>query len=240
MKKNILITTLIASIALIPAFAQDVDEILGNYFEAAGQEKLVEVKTMTFIGKIVQMGMEMPFKSITKRPDMAYTEVEFEGSTMKQAYDGQNGWMIAPWTGSDEPIPLTGPDVKQIKDMGDIDTPLWNWKEKGHQLEYTGMEDIEGSKVHVLRLSEEDGNVMDYYFDTESHFIVKTKMTMVVNDSEAEIESFLSNYQERDGIVQPFTIETRMGSQMVTTLLLEVVTFNEEVDDAIFRMPGDE
>ena len=151
MKKNI-ISLMMALLAFLPVAAQDADEILENYFGTIGQEKLVKINTVVVTGKISQMGMEMPFKTISKRPNMGYLEAEFQGTLMKMAYDGENGWMVNPLAGSAEPMDLAGPDVKQVKEIGDIDTPLWNWKEKGHQLEYAGSEDMEGTQVHILKL----------------------------------------------------------------------------------------
>ena len=130
MKKNILATFIMALLAIAQISAQDLDEILENYFETTGQEKLVKVKSVESTGKIIQMGMEMPFRTVSKRPNMGYLEAEFQGSQMKMGFDGENGWMVAPWTGSAEPIDLSGPDIQQVRDIGDIDGPLWNWEER--------------------------------------------------------------------------------------------------------------
>ena len=89
---------------------KNLQEILDTHFETIGQENLADVKTMVSTGMTLQMGMEMPFKFITKRPDKALLEVDIQGAKMQQAYDGENGWMVAPWTGSAEPIRCLGCD----------------------------------------------------------------------------------------------------------------------------------
>jgi hypothetical protein len=240
MKKHLFAMSIMAVLAMVPVAAQDVNEILDSYFETVGQKKLLKVKTIETSGKIMQMGMEMPFRTVSKKPNKGYMEAEFQGSLMKMGYNGETGWMVAPWTGSAEPIDLSGPDVRQVRDIGDIEGPLWNWEEKGHTLEYSGSEDMEGSEVHVLKLTREDGDIIDFYIDADNYVVLKTKSTIFVNDSEMEIETYLSNYQEIEGIVQPFTIESRMGGQTTSTISMEEVSFNGDFEDALFEKPVSE
>lgn len=237
MKKKIFSLLLLAAFASPFIYAQNADKILESYFETIGQDKLVKVNTVSATGKIGQMGMEMPFRTVAKRPNKGYLEAEFQGTLMKMGYDGEKGWMTAPWSGSAEPIDLTGPDVKQVKEIGDIDSPLWKWEGKGHKLDYAGSEDMEGTKVHVLTLTKDDGDITDFYIDADNFVILKTKTKIIVNDSENEVETFLSNYQEVNGIIQPFTIESRIGGQTVSTITIEEVKYDEKIDDSIFEKP---
>jgi outer membrane lipoprotein-sorting protein len=220
--------------------AQDLEQILKAHYKAVGQKNLVDVKTLETTGKIQQMGMEMPLRSISKRPDKTYIEIDVQGTMMKQAYDGKNGWMLAPWTGSDEPIDLQGPDLRSLKNSSDIDGPLWNYKEKGHELEFTGTEDMEGTQVYALRLTRKDGNIDYMYMDTESNLILRTVSRMFINGSETEVEAFMSNYQEVNGFLMPFTIEQKFSAQPEMSMIINIeeVKWNEEINDSLFLKPG--
>jgi len=229
---------IVAALSMTSAFPQDANKILETYFETIGQNKLVKINTITIVGKINQMGMEMTFKTISKRPNMGYLEAEVEGSLIKMAFDGKRGWMVIPMTGSDAPVDLTGPDLKQVKEIGDIDSPLWNWKEKGHLLEYAGSEDMAGTQVHILKLTKDDGDIISFYIDADKHLALKTKSRIMMNGSEVEMETFMSNYQDVEGIMQPFKVENSMSGQVASTIIMEEVRFDEEVDDAIFAKPG--
>ncbi|MFC2116483.1 outer membrane lipoprotein carrier protein LolA [Bacteroidota bacterium] len=237
MKKRLFSIMIIAAFAMGTIPAQDLQEILDTYFETIGQENLVDVKTMVSTGTMMQMGMELPFKSIFKRPDKAYLEAEIQGAMMKQGYDGKNGWMVAPWTGSAEPIDLTGPDLRGLQDMADIDGPLWNYQEKGHQLELLDTENMEGSEVFVLKLTKKDGDINHLYLDSENYVVLKVKSKTIVNDSEVEIESVMSNFQEVNGYIMAFTTEQSFGGQVGMTINIEDVKTNEEVEDNIFNKP---
>jgi hypothetical protein len=189
------------------------------------------------VGKISQMGMEMPFKTISKRPNMGYLEAEIEGILMKMAFDGERGWMVLPMTGSDAPVDLAGQELKQVQDIGDIDSPLWMWKEKGHALEYEGSEDMEGTMANILKLTKNDGDIISFYIDSKNHVILKTKTRMTMNGSEVEVENLMGDYRDAGGILSPFQIESRMGGQTTSTIIIEEMRYDETVDDAIFSKP---
>ena len=100
MKKNIFISLIVAFVAISVSSAQDLDKILDKHFETIGQKKLLKVKTMQATGKAVMMGMDSPFKMISKRPNKIQVTVEFQGAKIIQAYDGETAWMINPLMGS--------------------------------------------------------------------------------------------------------------------------------------------
>ncbi len=238
MKKSILLTLFMAIMAISLTYAQDLDEILDNYFETIGQENLIKVKTLQATGKAVIMGMDAPFIMISKRPEKIKVTIELQGAEIVQAYDGETVWMINPMTGSPEPVDMTGPEADGLIESGDLDGQLWNWKEKGHQLELDGTEEVDGTEAFALKLTKKNGNLDYYYIDTESYLVLKIKSIIMMNGSEMEAETLLSNYQDVGGYITPFTTEQRIGGQTTMTLMLDEVTYNVEVDDAIFTKPG--
>ncbi len=218
--------------------AQDLQEILDSHFEAIGQKNLLGMETLVVTGTALMQGMELPFKFISKRPNKAYLEIEIEGAKMIQAYDGENGWMIAPWTGLADPIDLTGPDLRGLKDMADMDGPLWNYEKKGHTVELVGKEDMEGSEVYVLKVTKKEGDIDYYYMDAENFVVLKVKSKSIVNGSEVETEALMSNFQEVDGYITAFTVEQRFGGQMGMTMNTKEINKNVEIDDSMFSKPG--
>ena len=240
MKKRIFLSFLMAFMAISFISAQELDEILDTYFETIGQKELLKVKTMQVTGKAMMMGMENPFVSIAQRPDKIRVEVDIQGSKILQVYDGENAWMINPLSGSAEAVDLTGPDADGMIESADLDGLLWNYKEKGHQLELEGTEEEEGSEVFVLKMTKKNGNIDYYYMDTENYVVLKVKSKIMMQGSEVETESILSNYQEVDGYVMPFTTEQKYGGQTAMTLMFEEVKFDVGVDESIFSKPSSE
>ncbi len=238
--KKLLSLTFVILIAAFFTFVngQDLSEILDQHFSVVGQEKLAEVKTITVYGKIMQMGMEIPFVQRMKKPSMFRMEADIQGQQMVQAFDGENGWCIFPWISLD-PQDLTGAQLKQAKEQTDIEGELYNWKEKGHQAEYMGTEDVEGTETHKIKLTKKEGDEIFYYIDSESYVILKETRKMTVQGSEIEIESFPGNYEVFDGIVFPMSIKTNtMGQE--TEILFDSVKIDLELDDSIFVRPAPE
>ncbi len=238
MKKNIFISLIVAFVAVSVSSAQDLDKILDKHFETIGQKKLLKVKSLQATGKAVMMGMDSPFKMIGKRPDKVQVTVEFQGAKIIQAYDGETAWMINPMMGSADPIDMTGPEADGMIESSDMDGQLWNYKEKGHQLELEGTEEVDGAEAYVLKLTKKNGNIDYYYMETESYLILKIKSKTIMNGSETEAEALLSNYQDVDGYLMAFTIEQKYGGQTAMTIMMDEVETNVKVDDSIFSKPA--
>jgi len=228
---------------LIAAFftvvhGQDLSEILDQHFSAVGQEKLMKIKTFTIYGNIVQMGTEFSFVQKVKTPDKFRMDANIQGQLMIQAYDGETGWYVAPWISLDTQD-LTGPQLDQTKDQTNMEGDLYNWEEKGHQAEYLGTEDMEGTEVYKIKLTKKDGKEIFYYIDSEAYIILKETRKMTVQGNEIEIESFPGNYEVFDGIVFPMSIKTNtMGQE--TEILFDSVKFDLEMNDSIFVRPDQE
>ncbi|OQY00143.1 MAG: hypothetical protein B6I20_09155 [Bacteroidetes bacterium 4572_117] len=244
MKKTILIiATLVVSVFAVQAQDMTLEKILESHFEAIGQEKLNDVKSITMTGKQMMQGMEFPFKVIIKRPDKLRVEATVQGNVMVQAYNGEEGWMVAPWLGTTDPQDVNEEQAKGFKDQSDMDGKLYNWKDKGYTVELIGTEDMEGTDVYKIKLTEkpekegEEGDVTFYFIDSDSFVFLKTSTKKNVQGNEVEIDNFSSNYKQVNGIAFAFSSETKMGGNTMTQMVIEEIKFDEEIDDKIFDRP---
>jgi len=206
--KKIITTCTVIALMVLPVVGQDLNEILENHFETVGQEKLNKVETMVIKGKMMQMNMEFPFKQIIKRPNKFKLEAEVQGQSFVQAYDGENGWMVAPWMGPN-PVDLAGEQLEQALEQADMDGDLHNYAEKGHQLEYVGEEDMEGTPTYKLKLTKENGDIVFYYLDKDSYVILKQESNKTIQGQEMLIEVYPGNYDMVDGIAVAKSIKTK-------------------------------
>lgn len=239
MKKTIaLLFGLFISVLLIQA--QDLQEVLDTYFETIGQEKYLEHGTMVAKGKSIQQGMETDFVIYQKRPDSFRLEVDIQGTQLIQVYDGEKAWMVAPWTGSLDPVEMSGWQLDAFARQADFDGMLYNYEKKGYEAELVGTEDMEGTEVFKIKLTGDDGNVFYHFIDSENFVLLKTTTKMKIGDSEVESDTYFSNYNEKDGIIIPYSIESRSNGQTVSQINIEEVTFDEDIDDSKFKMPEKE
>jgi len=244
MKNTILlIAVLLFSTFFISAQDMTLDEVLENHFETIGQDKLSEVQTFKMTGKQMMQGMEFPFTIYIKRPGKIRMEVEIQGNTMVQAYNGKEGWMINPFSGSTDPQDANEKQLKNFKDQADIDGKLYNWKEKAYEVELVGKEDMEGTEVYKIKLTEkpenegEEGNVTYYFIDADSFVILKTTVKRTINGQQIEADNFQSNYKQINGIAFPFASETKVSGNTVSQMTVEEIKLDEDIDDVIFERP---
>jgi len=237
MKKTIYILIVLMTVfSSNVLFAQSLDDVLENHFEAIGQDNLLKVNTYMATIKVNQMGMELPMTMTMVRPNKFRIEMDIQGQQMVQAYDGESGWMIAPWV-STEPQDLAGQELKQAMEQTDIDGELYNYTEKGSTAELVGTEDMDGSDVYNIKLTTKDGDVKNFYIDVETFILLKQKGKVSAQGQEFEVETTMGDYQEIEGVIMPMSIESKtpMGTMNIT---IEEVKFNVEVDESIFERPS--
>lgn len=237
--KKIIILILGAILSAISSlFSQDLDSVLKKHYAAIGQDKVLTVENIVAKGKILQMGMEMQFTNTMTRSGKLYLEVPFQGMTMKRGYDGQVGWMVAPWTGSLDPVELGELEVKMIKQQVDIDGMLYDPGKKGYKAEYLGEEDMEGTPVYVIKLTDEAGDEYYNYIDAENYVLLKLKSIVSYQGSKLEVETFMGNYMEVEGMVMPSSIESKVNGQVQSQIVMEEYLINQPINDSIFMKPA--
>jgi hypothetical protein len=231
---------ILAALIVLPfsVYSQSLDEILKSHFEAINQEKLLKAKTLVAKGKALQMGVELPFTQIQKRPAKTYLEIEIQDMKLIQAFDGETGWTIEPWTGSSDPRDMGGQELKNIRQQANMDGDLYDWKNKGYELELVGKEELEGSEVFNLKLSKNEGDIYNYYIDAEAFVILKLKSRVNVEGNMIETETILSNYKPVEGIILPHTSEMKFNGQTMMQLVIEKIEIDAKVDDAKFVKPA--
>lgn len=218
--------------------SQDLTEVLNSHFKAIGQDKLTSVNSMKTTGKTIAQGMELDFNIFTQRPEKFKLEVDIQGAKMIQAFDGEKGWFVAPWTGSLDPIEISGVQLKSIKQQANMDGMLYNYAEKGYTTELLGKEDMEGTEVFKIKQTDKDGDIYYYFIDAENFVLLKTSSKVKMGESEIESETFYSNYKEFEGMLMAYSFESKTNGQTMSQINIETVELNPEIDPAIFTMPA--
>jgi hypothetical protein len=237
MKKSLITvvaTLLIAFVNVVQA--QTLSEVLDKHFKATGQEKLIAVQSYYIKAKVSQMGMDMPMEMKIKKPDLFIMTVDVQGQKMIQAFDGEKGWMVAPWVSAD-PQELAGEQLDQAKQQVNMEGELYNYDKKGSTAELMGKVNVDGKDLYRIKLTTGDGNAKDYFIDAETYYLSKVKAKVSAQGQTVDVEQIMSEPKTIDGITMPMKIESKspMGTAII---LMEEVRFNEKFDDAIFKQPA--
>ncbi|MEO6191057.1 MAG: hypothetical protein ABIO44_12565 [Saprospiraceae bacterium] len=230
--KKIILSLL--SIALFSAysFGQTADEIIEKNTKAMGGiEKLKSINSVVMEGKVNAQGMEIPIKMIIVKNIGSKVEFSVMGMNAWTIMRPDSGWMFMPFQGQTKPEAMPADAIKEGTDMLDLEGELVNYKEKGHSIEYLGMDDVEGTECHKLKIITKNGNVHYELIDPKSFLTVRKIAINKSGGKEMEIQTDLSNYKEVEGgFMFPFTVSSMGGPMEMTKILI-----NSPVDNSAFR-----
>ncbi|MDN3688510.1 outer membrane lipoprotein-sorting protein [Cyclobacterium jeungdonense] len=164
-------------------------------------------------------------------------EVDFQGQSMIQAFDGEDAWWLFPMhTGPDPQSMPTEMAESMVK--SNIEGDFIDYAKNGHTLELLGSSEVEGTPTYEIRLTKENGEVVYYYFDKKYFVPVMQKSEVETGPMKGQFfETYLSDYQEVDGIMIPYFTVVKVNGQTVQSITFQEVELNPEVDELIFSRP---
>ena len=222
--------------------AQTLDEILAKNFEArGGLEKIKAVQTTKATGTISVQGGQMQgaFTMWQMRPNMLRMEMEISGMKIVQGYDGEKAWRILPAAmgGSGAPEEADDTQSQEMIEQADMDGFLVDYQEKGHQVEYVGKEDVEGTQAFHLKVTLSTGQVIHDYIDSENYIEIKWNASRELpGRGETVVDTYLGNYKVVDGLMLAHSVSTKVGGQTILDLVIDRIENNLEVADSTFSM----
>jgi hypothetical protein len=247
MHLRFLISLVFAALSAPAIFAQGanqptVDELVAKNIEAkGGATALNSLRTLRSTGKLLIQGgqIELGYVQTQKRPDEVRTEASLQGMTQIEAYDGKDGWKVSPFFGRKDPERMAADDVKALVEDTEIDGPLADWKTKGSTVEYLGIEDVDGTPAHKLKVVRTNGDVSFVYLDPDHFLEIRIVTQRVRHGAHEEIETDLGDYEKAGGVFIPTSIEVgRKGSADKQAVAVDKIEANVPVDDTIFHFPG--
>ncbi|MGD9252835.1 MAG: hypothetical protein PVG92_02750 [Holophagae bacterium] len=243
-RKILLSLVVVTALAAVHASAQTADEIIQQNLEAkGGEEAWLAVKSAKITGTMRMGGgaagaVEAPVVLEFKRPEKVRLEFTMQGMTAIQAYDGEVGWSVMPFMGKTEPEEMAEDQLKDIKQMAELEGPLVDYKEKGHTVEYLGIEEVDGTPAYKLRVNQANGDVVDIFIDEEYFIEFKQEATREVQGNEVKISTVYGDYKEVGGLLFAHSMEMSFGggpAQQVITL--ETIELDIDIADERFSMP---
>jgi hypothetical protein len=228
-------------------FAQDktqasVDDLVSKNIEAkGGATALHDLQSLRLTGKLLvrQGQLELGYLQIKKRPDEVRTDASLQGMTQIEAYDGKEGWKVAPFFGRKDPERMSADDVKELIEDAEIDGPLVDWKTKGSTVEYLGTEDVDGTLAHKIKVVRKNGDVSFVYLDPDHFLEIRVVTQRIKHGAQEEVETDLGDYEKAAGVFVPTSIESgRKGAPDKQRIIIDKVEANVPVDDAMFHFPA--
>lgn len=196
----------IALLFSFQTYAQTADEIINKYFESTGGRALwTKVQSIKSKGHYVMgPGALAPYEEYTSTAQ-SFSSFTWNGMTSKSARKGEAGWSYSPFGGKRVADPMTPDQVRESKLMADPQGLIFDYATKGFSAEYLGIEDFDGTDVHKVRLISKQGDMIYYYFDKESGYLLKVYMRIKLSDKEEKSTIHFSDFKKTSfGIILPF------------------------------------
>src|SRR6267378_279420 len=128
--------------------------------------------------------------------------------------------------------------ARAVTQDADIEGQLVSWREKGSKVEYLGIEDVDGTPAHKLRVALKDGDVQYVFLDPDAFLEIRIVKERRVRGSEQVTEADLGAYGQVAGVWIPTSIhQGRKGAPRTAHFTVEKAEANVALGDAIFEYP---
>jgi hypothetical protein len=183
--------------------------------------------------------VELPFVVEMKRPHKMRVELQVQGQTAIQSFDGANGWKLRPFLGRNDVEPFTSEEVETTLMESELDGPLIDYAAKGSKVELAGVEKVEGQDAYKLRLTMHNGQVRNIWIDTQSFLDIKIDGTPRRMDGQMHsVEVYMRDYRVMNGLMIPYLLETEVqGFQPTHKMTIATVLVNPKLEDTLFAKP---
>src|ERR1700730_15147019 len=180
--------------------------------------------------------VQLPFVMELKRPRKVRVELQFNGQTAIQVFDGSNGWKLRPFLNRHEVEPYTAEELKATAVQADVDGPLVDYAAKGTKVELEGVEKVSDSEAYKLNLTFKSGQTQHVWVDTKTFLEVKIEGTPRRLDGNYHpVATYLRDYKAVNGLIVPYVLETAVeGVSQVERIQIENVAVNPKLDDSLF------
>ncbi len=180
--------------------------------------------------------MQLPFRLEFKRPLKSRLELDFNGQTAVQVYDGVSGWKLRPYMGRSNWDAYTTAELGQAALEPGIDGFLIDFAAKGARVDAAGTDNVEGHPAYKLKVTRKDGTVRNVWVDGGSFLDLKVDGEPRKLDGKPHsVAVYLRDYKRDQGLMIPHLQETVVnGVKKTEKITIDSVAVNPPLDDTRF------
>jgi hypothetical protein len=183
--------------------------------------------------------MLLPFTLYFKRPMKSRLELEFDGKTAVQVFDGVAGWKLRPFLGRSDWEPFSPEELKQAEADPGIDGLLIDYAARGAKVELAGTEMIEDHPAYKLTVTRKGGELRHVWVDGQSFLDLKVDGEPRRLDGRPHaVAIYMRDYRRDQSLMIPHVLETAVqGVPKTERITIDSVAINPPLDDARFTKP---
>ena len=194
--------------------------------------------------------VQLPFVMELKRPGKMRMELQFNGQTAIQVFDGANGWKLRPFLNRLVVEPYTTEEMKLSSMQADVDGYLIDYAAKGTQIELVGMEKVEDRDTYKLKLTMKNGQSIHDWIDAQTFLEAKIEgQPRRLDGVYHPVEVYYRDYRPVSGLQIAHLLETKVLQVARTAkgfrdpvvpsekIIVEKVMVNPKLDENHFSKP---
>jgi hypothetical protein len=193
---------------------------------------------------------QLPLLIDLKRGGKMRIELQFNGQTAVQVYDGAKGWKLRPFLNRRVVEPYTPEEAKMASMKADLDGPLVDYAAKGSKVDLVGMERVDDRDTYRLKLTMKNGSAMNVWID--AHTFLEAKMGGQPRRFDGvyyPVEIHFRDYHIVNGLQIPFVLEMKVllvaqtGQKYMAPpiplekTIIEKVAVNPNLEESRFSKP---
>lgn len=195
--------------------------------------------------------VDLPFRMMLARPRKMRFELQFNGKTAIQVYDGVHGWKLRPFLNRLQVEPYTPEELKIASTQADLDGPLVDYAAKGTRIELVGQEKVEGRDTYKIKLIKKSGQRIHVWIDAQTFLETKIEgQPRRLDGKDHKVEIYFRDYRPVKGLQIPFTLETKVLPVRVASggfleppippekIVVKTVEINPKLQAALFTKPN--
>jgi len=194
--------------------------------------------------------VQLPFLMDLARPRKMRFELQFNGQTAIQVYDGVNGWKLRPFLGRRVVEAYTSDELKTSSMQADLDGPLVDYATKGTRVELAGTDKVEGRDTYKIKMTMKSGQVLHVWIDALTFLEAKIEgQPRRLDGTDHPVEIYFRDFRRVDSLQIPFVLETKVlpvGRNALglrdspvppEKIVVDKVVINPKFDEALFSKP---
>lgn len=202
---------------------QSADDIVQKHITAIGGE--ANWNRITSLRKTcsrLSRGVEIPSTIAVVQGKGYRSESTTNGMTSYTIITDKEGWTFNPRS-QQKPDAFPAESVKLAQDRLDIRGYLVGYKAKGSKIVYLGIDEVEGTECHKLKLTLISGKEVTVFIDASTYYLVRTVEKARVNGKESLTTTTYNDYQKQpEGIVYPMAFDYGGPATIINKLELNI------------------
>jgi hypothetical protein len=183
--------------------------------------------------------VKLPFLMDLERGRKMRLEIEFNGQTAIQVYNGTQGWKLRPFLNRHQVENFTPEELQSQASQSDLDGYLIDYAAKGEKVELEGVEQVEGHDAYNLKVTDSGGHSRHVWIDAANFLEVKVEgVPRRLDGKYHPVATYLRDYRNVGGLMMPYLMETAVeGVKDKEKIEIETIVSNPKLDDSRFATP---